>query len=59
MADSENRSAAISLEEIIRAKRTVPLRSVDELMAADVFPSEEELDQFVTAYREDRQASLS
>ena len=48
-----------TLDEIIRAKRPVPLRSVDDLMAPDVFPSEEELDEFARAYREDRQASLS
>jgi hypothetical protein len=49
---------ARTLEEIIRAKRPHPLRSVDELMAPDVFPSEEELDDFVRTYHDDRQASL-
>ena len=49
---------ARTLEDIIRAKRPRPLRSVDELMAADVFPSEEEVDEFVKAYHEDRQGSL-
>lgn len=47
-----------TLEEIIRAKRPEPLRSVDDLMAPDVFPSEDEVDEFVQAYHEDRQASL-
>lgn len=49
---------ARTLEEIIRAKRPRPLRSVDELMAPDVFPSEEEVDEFRQAYHEERQASL-
>jgi hypothetical protein len=40
---------ARTLEEIIRAKRPQPLSSVDELMAPDVFPSEEEVDEFVQA----------
>jgi hypothetical protein len=47
-----------TLEEIIRAKRSEPLRSVDELMAHDVFPSEDEVDEFIEAYRAERQASL-
>lgn len=47
-----------TLDEIIRAKRARPLRSVDELMAPDVFPSEEEVDEFARAYHEDRQVSL-
>lgn len=52
------RSDARALEEIIRAKRPRPLSSVDELLAPDVFPSEEEVDEFVQTYRADRQASL-
>lgn len=47
-----------TLEEVIRAKRPRPLRSVDDLMAPDVFPSQEEVDEFVQAYHEDRQANL-
>jgi hypothetical protein len=47
-----------SLEEIIRAKRPAPLASVDELMAPGVFPSDDEVDEFVRAYRADRNAEL-
>lgn len=47
-----------TLEEIIRTKRPHPLRSVHELMAPDVFPSEEEVDEFRRAYHEERQANL-
>ena len=50
--------AARTLEEVIRAKRPRPLRSVDDLMAPDVFASEEEVDEFVQAYHEERQANL-
>ncbi|ACU69762.1 conserved hypothetical protein [Catenulispora acidiphila DSM 44928] len=49
---------AVTLEQIIRAKRPRPLRSVDELMAPDVFPSDDEVDEFVQAYHEERQANL-
>jgi hypothetical protein len=47
-----------TLEEIIRAKRPHPLRSVEELMAHDVFESDDEVDEFIAFYREQRQASL-
>ena len=36
-------------------QRVVPLRSVDDL-AVDLWPSDEELDSFVTAVRHDRDA---
>lgn len=49
---------ALTLEQLIRAKRPQPLKSVDDLMAPDVFPSDEEVDEFVQAYHEERQASL-
>ncbi|HEY3871577.1 MAG TPA: hypothetical protein VGM10_24670 [Actinocrinis sp.] len=47
-----------TLEEIIRAKRPRPVQSVDELMARDVFPSEDEVDEFIEDYRRERQASF-
>lgn len=47
-----------TLEEIIRAKRPEPLRSVEDLMARDVFESDEEVDEFIEFYRAERQASL-
>lgn len=47
-----------ALEAIIRAKRPVPLASVDELFAPDVFPGGgDEVDEFAWTYREDRQQS--
>ena len=47
-----------TLEEIIRAKRPEPLRSVEDLMASGVFESDEEVDEFIDFYRQQRQASI-
>ena len=57
--DQAPTAAQVELETIIRAKRPQPLRSVDELMAPDVFPTEDEVDEFAQSYRADRQASTS
>lgn len=50
----------VTLEELVRAKRLGPVRSVEELMAsaAGVFDSDDEVDEFVSAVREWRQADL-
>jgi hypothetical protein len=47
-----------TLEELIRAKRPTPLSSVEALMAHDVFDSDDEVDEFIQFYREQRQASI-
>jgi len=49
-----------SLEELIRSKRSRPVASVEELMAQGegVFDSDDEVDEFVAAVREWRQADL-
>jgi hypothetical protein len=49
-----------TLEELVRAKRPGPVASVDELMAAGegIFESDEEVDDFVVAVRQWRQADL-
>jgi hypothetical protein len=48
----------VALEELVRAKRAHPVGSVDELMNSDVFGSDDEVDEFVAAVREWRQADL-
>jgi hypothetical protein len=48
----------MALEELVRAKRAHPVGSVDELMSPDVFDSDDEVDEFVSAVREWRQADL-
>lgn len=49
-----------TLEELVRAKRLGPVRSVEELTApaTGVFESDDEVDEFVAAVREWRQADL-
>lgn len=48
----------VSLEELVRAKRAHTVESVDELMQPGVFASDEEVDEFIAAVREWRQADL-
>ena len=48
----------MALEELVRAKRAHPVESVAELMEPDVFASDDEVDEFVAAVREWRQADL-
>ena len=52
------RTGGVTLEELVRAKRAYPVRSVEELMEPDVFTSDDEVDEFVAAVREWRQADL-
>lgn len=47
-----------NLAELIKAKRTRPLQSMDEL-AADTFSGEEELDEFLEFTYEARRANLT
>jgi hypothetical protein len=48
-----------SIEELIREKRAEPLRSVEDFMEPGVFESDEEVDEFIVAVREWRNASLA
>lgn len=48
----------VALEEVVRAKRARPVTSVEELMAPGLFASDDEVDEFVAAVREWRQADL-
>lgn len=47
----------VSLEELARRKGVRPVESLDD-MARDVFASDEELDDFLTFVRADRQVGL-
>jgi hypothetical protein len=47
-----------SLDDLVRAKRTHPLRSMDEL-AAETFSSDEELDDFLKFTYEARCADIA
>lgn len=49
----------VDLEKLIRAKRPEPVRSVEELLAPGVFADDDEVDEFVAAVREWRQADLT
>lgn len=51
-------TASVSLEGLVRAKRARAVESVEELMGPDVFGSDDEVDEFVAAVREWRQADL-
>lgn len=46
-----------NLDELVRAKRTHPLQSMEEL-AADTFRSDEELDEFLEFVYEARRANI-
>jgi hypothetical protein len=47
-----------SLDHLVRAKRTRPLQSMEELVA-DTFSSDEELDEFLEFTYEARRANLA
>lgn len=47
----------VDIDEVFRGVR--PIASVDELAASDIFESDEELDEFLTAVRADRDADLA
>ena len=53
------RKPKTDLEALIRAKRAQPLKSVEEFMEPGVFDSDEEVDEFITAVREWRNASIA
>lgn len=53
------RKPKTDLEALIRAKHAQPLTSVDELMEPGVFDSDEEVDEFITAVRQWRNASIA
>jgi hypothetical protein len=53
-----DRTKKVTLEELVRAKRAEPVQSVEELMEPDVFTTDDEVDEFVSAVREWRQADL-
>jgi hypothetical protein len=55
----DTRVRRMTLEELVRAKRPQPVRSMDELMGQDVFESDDEVDEFVASVREWRQADLA
>jgi hypothetical protein len=46
-----------NLDELFRGVR--PIQSIDELAAPEIFTSDEELDDFLTAVRADRGADLA
>ncbi|GEL16327.1 hypothetical protein [Pseudonocardia asaccharolytica] len=48
----------VSVEELARRKGVRPVESLDD-MARDVFASDEELDEFLTFVRAERQAGLA
>jgi hypothetical protein len=52
-------SRRVTLEGWIRAKRPEPIHSVEDLAAPDVFPSDDEVDEFVTAVRQWRESDLA
>lgn len=56
--DGDHGARRVALEELVRAKRAHPVGSVDELMSPDAFDSDDEVDEFVAAVREWRQADL-
>ncbi len=55
---ADHGAGKVALEELVRAKRAHPVQSVDDLMQPDVFGSDDEVDEFVAAVREWRQADL-
>ena len=48
----------VSVEELARRKGVRPIESLDD-MARDVFASDDELDEFLTFFRSERQAGLA
>jgi hypothetical protein len=57
--ESFPRKSKTDLEALLRAKGAKPLKSVDEFMVPGVFASDEEVDEFITAVREWRDASIA
>ncbi|MCY1140112.1 hypothetical protein OWR29_19080 [Actinoplanes sp. Pm04-4] len=55
------RPGRLTVDELIRAKDARPIRSQDDLdaLAADVFESDEELDQFLDFTYAERQRDLA
>jgi hypothetical protein len=47
----------VNVDELFRGVR--PIQSVDELAAPEIFESDEELDEFLTAVRANRNADLA
>ena len=49
-----------SVEELVRAKGVKPIRSIEDLQAysADLFESDEEVEEFLAFVREQRNADL-
>jgi len=50
-------SSKVNVDEFFRGVH--PIQSVDELAAPEIFESDEELDEFLTAIRADRNADLA
>ncbi|MFD8751302.1 hypothetical protein ACFV0O_10030 [Kitasatospora sp. NPDC059577] len=48
----------VTVEELLAAKNTQPIRSLDDLQA-DTFESDEELDEFLAFVRAERQRNVA
>jgi nucleoside-diphosphate-sugar epimerase len=57
LRQSSHTAGKIALEDLVRAKHAHPVESAD-LMAPDVFGPDDEVDEFIAAVREWRQADL-
>jgi hypothetical protein len=55
---ADHGAGKVALEDLVRAKRAHPVESVNDLMEPGVFGSDDEVDDFVAAVREWRQADL-
>jgi hypothetical protein len=54
---ADHGAGKVALEDLVRAKHAHPVESAD-LMAPDIFGSDDEVDEFIAAVREWRQADL-
>lgn len=52
-----SKAAKVTADELLRGVRAI--QSVDELAAAGIFESDEELDEFLAAIRANRDADLA
>ncbi|MEV6984229.1 hypothetical protein AB0M95_23650 [Sphaerisporangium sp. NPDC051017] len=53
---SRTRTPKTSPEELVRAERALPIESLADLAAPDIFGSDEELEEFLTFTRAERQS---
>lgn len=47
-----------SIDELLREKHSQPIRDVRELAAEDVFESDDEVEEFISFYRAQRQLGI-